>query len=326
MARTKEQKIKLLVLFDILCKQTDEDHTLTTGQIIDLLKAKGIDVSRKVLPDDIALLNEFGYEVLTKKGHPNGYYVVDHTFDPAEITMFSDAVQASKLTEGHKARLIHKLSETVGEHQAESIEQNLVFCDMPKRSNSNILCFIDLISKAITEKKKVSFRYYSLDENKQKSYRKNGKRYIANPLVMVWNKDNYYLLTYHDRYNGLTSYRIDHMDDAQIEETPRTERTEYADFKTEEYRKQAFSMFGGEATNVDLSFPREMIDDFYDKFGEAIQISAMDDNTFHCTVTVQVSKTFFGWVAGSCGKVHIQSPESVISDFQNFIEKIKTAY
>lgn len=130
MSRTKEQKIKLLVLFDILCKQTDEDHALTTRQIIELMQEKGIDVSCKVLPDDIALLNEFGYEVLTKKDHLNGYYVVDHTFEPAEITMFSDAVQASKLTEGHKARLIHKLSETVGEHQAESIEQNLVFCDM----------------------------------------------------------------------------------------------------------------------------------------------------------------------------------------------------
>lgn len=67
MARTKEQKIKLLLLYDLLRKQTDENHALTTGQIIELLRAKGVDVSRKVLPNDIALLNEFGYEVMTKK-------------------------------------------------------------------------------------------------------------------------------------------------------------------------------------------------------------------------------------------------------------------
>lgn len=326
MSRTKEQKIKLLALFDLLCKRTDEDHALSTGQIIEMLQEKGIDISRKVLPDDIALLNEFGYEVLTKKGHPNGYYVIDHTFEAAEATMFSDAVRASKLTEGHKNRLIRKLGETVGEYQAESIENNLVFCDMPKRSNNNILFYIDQISKAINDKKKISFLYYSLDERKQKIYRKDGARYIVNPLVMVWNKDNYYLQTYHDTYEGLTNYRIDHMDDVKIEATPRAERKEYADFKAEEYRKQVFSMFGGEATEVELSFPREMIDDFYDKFGEAIRISPLDDNMFHCTVTVQVSKTFFGWVAGSCGKVHIQSPESVISGFQGFIEQIKTAY
>lgn len=68
MARTKEQKIKLLLLYDLLRRHTDEDHALTTGQIIELLKAKGVDVSRKVLPNDIELLNEFGYEVMTKKG------------------------------------------------------------------------------------------------------------------------------------------------------------------------------------------------------------------------------------------------------------------
>lgn len=326
MARTKEQKIKLLLLYDLLRRHTDEDHALTTGQIIELLKAKGVDVSRKVLPNDIELLNEFGYEVMTKKGHPNGYYVIDHTFDPSEVKLFSDAIHASKLTEGHKARLIRRISETICEHQESVIGQSLLVYDMPKRSNSNILYHIDLISKAISEKKKVSFLYYSLDEHKQKVYRKDGGRYFVNPLVMVWSKDNYYLLSYHDHHEGLTNYRIDHMDDVRIEDMAKTERAEYENFKTEEYRKQVFSMFGGKVMDVELSFPKEMIDDIYDKFSESIQIRALDNNMFHCTVPVQISKTFFGWVAGSCGKVHILSPESVVSDFKGYIDQIKAAY
>lgn len=67
MSRRTEQKIKLLVLYELLCKHTDETHHLTTNQIISLLAEKGIDVSRKILPDDIALLCEFGYEVLCQK-------------------------------------------------------------------------------------------------------------------------------------------------------------------------------------------------------------------------------------------------------------------
>lgn len=54
---------------------------------------------------------------------------------------------------------------------------------MPKRNNSRILYSVDLISKAVCDKKKVSFPYYSLDEHKQKVYRKEGKRYIVNLLV-----------------------------------------------------------------------------------------------------------------------------------------------
>lgn len=69
-----------------------------------------------------------------------------------------------------------------------------------------------------------------------------------------------------------------------------------------------------------------MIDDFYDKFGETIQISAMGENMFHCTVTMQISKTFFEWIADSCGKVHILSPDTAISAFQDFIDRIKTSY
>lgn len=128
---------------------------------------------------------------------------------------------------------------------------------MPKRNNSRILYSVDLISKAVCDKKKVSFLYYSLDEHKQKVYRKEGKRYIVNPLVTVWNKDNYYLLTYHDRHEGLMNYRLDRMDDVRIEDVSRTERVEYENFNTEEYRRQVFSMFGGKVTGVELSFPEK---------------------------------------------------------------------
>lgn len=48
-------KIKSLVLWDILCKYTDETHHLN----------KGINVSRKILSQDIALLNDSGYEILS---------------------------------------------------------------------------------------------------------------------------------------------------------------------------------------------------------------------------------------------------------------------
>ena len=57
MARTTEQKIKLLVLYDSLCKFTDETHHLTTSQLVDMLNRKGIDVSRKAIPDDMKLLS-----------------------------------------------------------------------------------------------------------------------------------------------------------------------------------------------------------------------------------------------------------------------------
>ena len=58
MSKSSNQKIKLLALWDILLHNTDKNRALSTDEIIALLKEKNIDVARKVLPEDIALLNK----------------------------------------------------------------------------------------------------------------------------------------------------------------------------------------------------------------------------------------------------------------------------
>lgn len=63
-------KIKLLVLWDILCKNTDENHALNTDEISELLALRGLNVSRKILVQDIATLCDNGYEVLSYKKIP----------------------------------------------------------------------------------------------------------------------------------------------------------------------------------------------------------------------------------------------------------------
>lgn len=56
-------KIKLLVLWDILCKNTDENHAMNSDEIREELAKRGISVMRKVVATDIAALNKYGYEV-----------------------------------------------------------------------------------------------------------------------------------------------------------------------------------------------------------------------------------------------------------------------
>ena len=46
MPRNAEQKVKLLILYDILQKNTDDTHALNTDEIIALLEKRGIAVSR----------------------------------------------------------------------------------------------------------------------------------------------------------------------------------------------------------------------------------------------------------------------------------------
>lgn len=326
MAHNAEQKIKLLVLYDLLCRHTDENHALNTDEIIALLAENRIAVSRKILLKDVALLNAYGYEVLTYKKKYHYYYVVNRHFDIAEIAFLADAVQASKLSANQKQSLTNKLMTTMGDFQATELNAAARFGTMPKRNNRHIIYTIDTLKQAIANNKQVSFKYYSLDYQKNKVYRKDGERYIVNPLVVVWNKDNYYLVCYYDKHDGTATYRIDRMEEAQEEAAERTYRKELADFDIEQYRQRVFSMFGGDEQEVALQFNSTMLDDVFDKFGEDVNIIKVNEDTYRLKVPIQVSKTFFAWVVGTQGKMRILSPQSVCEQFNMFVAKIKDEY
>ena len=54
------QKIKLLKLYDLLRQETDEQHPLTTMQILEHLAAMGISCERRTVAKDMAILNAHG--------------------------------------------------------------------------------------------------------------------------------------------------------------------------------------------------------------------------------------------------------------------------
>lgn len=326
MLQENGNKIKLLVLWDILCKNTDENHAMNTDEIIDALGMKGINVARKVIATDIQTLNDYGYEVLSYKKKYHYYYVVNRPLETAEVVMLTDVVKASRLSVAQKQSLIEKLSATLCSHQAQNISKNIVSLEKGIKGNSSLIYNVDAIERAINDNKKVSFLYFNYDEKHNKVYRKDGNRYIVNPAFMVWSRDNYYLLCFSNGHNNLVTYRIDKMENVKIEETEREPHSEYEIFNTEEYRKQVFSMFGGEVHTVELTFTKDILSDMFDRFGDDLRIHKLNDEIFRTDVTVQVSKTFFAWIIGTQGKVKIESPCIVIDEFNAFVDKIKEVY
>ena len=108
-------KIRLLRLWEILKKETDEDHPMGTTALINRLNAEGMKCNRATLYGDIALLNKFGYEILCTRAISNKYYVVNRDFDIPEIQILIDAVQAASfVTENKTPVLVDKLAQLAG--------------------------------------------------------------------------------------------------------------------------------------------------------------------------------------------------------------------
>lgn len=116
---TRETKLKLLYLMKILLEQTDEDHVLSTMELINELKRYGISAERKSIYDDIEALNEFGVDIINKRTQPSGFYVAGREFELPELKLLVDAVQASKfITENKTNELIKKLENLTSKFEA----------------------------------------------------------------------------------------------------------------------------------------------------------------------------------------------------------------
>ena len=142
MARIEGQKLKILVLADILARETDSAHGLTVPQLIEALAARGIPAERKSIYTDLRALEDFGLDVIClREGHICRWALASRTFEVAELKLLVDAVQSSKFLSEKKSRANHRAAllyrafprmSTEGTGRCQSVE-------MPSVSSSNVI-------------------------------------------------------------------------------------------------------------------------------------------------------------------------------------------
>ena len=319
MAQDNCQKIKLLKLLELLRQETDEQHPLTTMDICNRLGAMGISCERRTLSKDVALLNEQGYEVMWRwVGKEKGYYIEDRSFSIPELKILIDAIQASSfITEKKTADLIRKIANLGGSHRAELLQGNMVCFNTRKHSNESIYYNVSSLEDALQHQKKVLFRYFDLDEHGQKVYRREGHRYVVEPVALVFNEDNYYLVVYSSRHDSTANYRVDRMDHVEVLSDAVSEKAISLRGGVAEYTEQAFKMYGGTPTDIVIEFDNQLIGAVYDKFGEDTQMMRSGENKCIATVKVQISPTFWGWLFQFAGLMKVISPDVVIEEYKN---------
>lgn len=324
MADVKVQKIKLLKIWEILNRKTDEQHPISTQELIKELAQLGITCERRTIYADIDSMQSFGYEIRNKrKGHDMVYWVEKRQFDLPEIKIIMDAIQSSKfIPQKETEELINKLADLGGSARTELMKRNAIHFNTVKHSNGAVYEIVDSLEHAIENKKKVSFNYFLLNANGRREYKHDKKLYIEEPLAMICDDGNYYLLCYHteEEYeNNVKTFRIDRIDNISVLDEDISKDGIKVLNKLKNYPRQAFKMFGGSLCKVTLQFTEELIGVIFNKFGEDTPIRQADDK-FTATVQVQVSPTFFGWLMQFPADMEIVSPEETIEQYYNWIK------
>ena len=117
---------KLLALLQILIKETDENHKLTTNQLIEKLSEQGVYAHRNTIPSDIEKLRNAGYDIICDKSTQNKYFMGSRGMELSEIKMLCDAVNAAQFISEEKSfQLIDKLFSPLSDYQKEEI-RNLI--------------------------------------------------------------------------------------------------------------------------------------------------------------------------------------------------------
>ena len=320
MAKSSNQKLKLLYLLKMLEEKTDEENTMTINEMIAELDLYGITAERKSIYDDLEALRHYGLDIAIRKSKTTDYFVAGRLFELPELKLLVDAVQCSKFVTHKKSNeLIKKIESLASTHQAMSLHRQVYVSNRVKTINESIYYNVDSLHAAIADNKQVTFKYFDYDISKEKVYRKSGNKYSVSPYGLSWDDENYYLVTFSHKYNDFTHYRVDRMSDIELSEVSREALPENEHFNIAEYSKKVFNMFGGEEVTVKLKFDNSLVNAVIDRFGKDIMIGKLDDDSFSIWIKVALSSTFYAWLAQFGNKVKILSPEMVVEKYKGFI-------
>lgn len=322
MAKSSNQKLKTLYLMKILLEKTDEENTITLNEMITELERYGITAERKSIYDDIEALRHYGIDIATRKTKTTDYFVANRLFEMPELKLLVDAVQFSKfITHKKSNELIKKIESFASIHQAMQLQRQVYVANRVKTLNESIYYNVDKLHLAIAENKQVSFKYFEYTVNKEKKFRKNGEKYTTSPYALSWDDENYYLITFSEKYNDFTHYRVDKMTDIAIIDQVRAKLPEGELFNVAEYTKKVFNMFGGEEETVKIQFDNSLVNVVIDRYGKDITIERVDENNFCIRTKVAISSTFFAWVFQFGDKVKILSPDGVVERYRDMLRR-----
>ena len=317
MARSSNQKTKLLHLSRMLLRQSDEEHPLSVTQIIEGLARYDIRAERKSIYDDMEALRLFGLDIQSRKGKVPGWFVGDRDFELPEVKLLMDAVQSSRfITQRKSDALIRKLEGLASVHQAGQLQRQVYVSGRIKVMNESIYYNVDKLHTAIAGQRAITFKYFDYDIARQKVFRQEGKRYVVSPYGLIWNSENYYLVAFDHSHRELRHYRVDKMTEIVITCLDREGREQYPDFQLAEYGQKHFGMYSGQEMKVTLRGRRDKAHLVWDRFGQDIIMVPDGEEHFTVTLPVVISPQFFGWLLGLDGSVALAGPKDAVAAYR----------
>lgn len=325
MPNSSTQKLRLLSLLRIFIKQTSEKRGLSTHQILDELENLGVGAERKALYRDFRAMRSAGFDIA--QNEKREWYLANRPFAEVELQLLADAVQsASFLTDDLTESLVKKLRAFAPVDEEKNIGGYIELSARVKMMNEGVFAIISIIQESIRKSRKLEFKYFDYGMSGERVLRKGGDAYVVDPLLLAYAEDNYYLLTFNEKHEKMTPYRIDRMVDVRPMSDAMTKNRKAATWRLEDDAILSFGIFGASVKSVTLAIEESRINALVDKFGPNVRMSPFSQGWVKAHVKVPLSPQFFGWLLQLGTHIKIVSPKKAVGMYKEYLASAMEMY
>ena len=342
---TKQPK-KLLIMniLDILRRYSDADHRLSQKDIIDILQTEYEMVAdRKAIKRNLMNLIDFGYNLefsesvrRNKDGEEEVIYTdwyLERDFSDAELRLLIDSLLFSKHIPYSQCKELIKKIEGLSNRYFKSKVRHVRNLPVDQPQNAELFYTIEILDEAIERNRQVVFHYgdYGTDKNLHLRDRKDGKprEYLVNPYQMVATNGRYYLIANVERHDNISHYRVDHIRDIEITNTPAKPQRKVEGLENgldlPKHMAEHVYMFAGESQRVIMRTTPDMAGELIDWFGNGVTFSDETETSVIVHVTANLQAMRF-WALQYAPHVTVLAPQSLVDTVKKDLECAITSY
>ena len=310
------KKLALLRILQILQTESDPEHPLKQEDIAEhLRKDYGIEIERKAIGRNLALLREAGYEIESDR---SGSYLQTREFTDSELQILIDSVLSGKyISEKYSRDLIDKLCALSSRYFRSHIQYIHTVGEWGKTDNKALFYHIELVEEAIQNGKMVEYNYNKYGADK-KLHKSSFQR--ISPYQLLLHNQRYYLMGYSNYWGEMVYHRMDRITDMHIsdrlaipirEVEGYSEGIPYGDFST-----AMPYLFSDRPQIVEFIAEDHITDQIVDWFGKEIRIQPAGEGKIKVTLRVSPKAMEF-WAMQYAKYVTVTAPQTLADQIRN---------
>lgn len=325
-----ERKEKVIRVLQIL-QTTDKKTPVNATQIVDKLENEYVigKTDRRSIYRDVKMLQSCGYPIEQAKDKKQGWYMEKHAFDDWEIKVMMDAVQQARCVSVAEANKIReKLLELTSKRGRSRFSHMMMPISCNVEVDTKLGEYIEIMLEAMFMHKKIQFQYTEINDNMEKVLRREGKVYILNLYTIYWSDNNYYLIGSHDNHEGLTSYRLDRVENLTISEEYSIDAKEKIgqnpELYIQEYIEKSVNHFSGESIRIEVEYEPNQVTNaiLYGFAGSSVKVRKQANGSCRAVFSKMNSVTLTGWFMQYANMFKVIEPEKLRNELQ---EQLKEA-